>query len=284
MNLRVCICAIAKNENLYIREWIEHHKRLGFDKIFVYDNNDPGDEKIIDVTQDYVADKYIEVVDVRGQKSYQPKAYTDCYKRNRDKFDWFLFIDIDEFLVLEDKNNIKDILSDSRYDHCDIIRVNWKHFTDNDVLDVVNNDYSVFTRFVTRVKYFKDTYGKSFIRSTVDIKDSINAHGYCHEFNYPAYNTIGEKCYNTGCQVSYKPLYKIMWLNHYRTKTIGEYIRQKYFRGDASGTKNRYNNLEYFFDSNTKTQEKVDYALNLIKIIDSNESNNCVNNLEKTNK
>ena len=37
---KVCLCAIAKNENLYIREFIEHYKKIGYNNIFIYDNID----------------------------------------------------------------------------------------------------------------------------------------------------------------------------------------------------------------------------------------------------
>ena len=37
-----CLIAIAKNEEPYLKEWIEYHANLGFDKIIVCDNNDVG--------------------------------------------------------------------------------------------------------------------------------------------------------------------------------------------------------------------------------------------------
>ena len=58
-------------------------------------------------------------------------------------------------------------------------------------------------------------------------------------------------------------------MNHYPTKTIGEYIRQKYNRGGPNGNPKRYDNWEnYFFRTNRKTQEKIDYANKLINEID----------------
>ena len=36
--LRVAICAIAKNEGPYLREWVAYHHLLGFDPIIVYDH------------------------------------------------------------------------------------------------------------------------------------------------------------------------------------------------------------------------------------------------------
>lgn len=37
------VCAIAKNEGMYIDEWIAYNIKLGFDNIYVYDNSDDND-------------------------------------------------------------------------------------------------------------------------------------------------------------------------------------------------------------------------------------------------
>jgi ABC-type branched-subunit amino acid transport system substrate-binding protein len=51
---KVALCAIAKNENLYIREWVNWYKKLGVSKIFLYDNNDIDGEHFEDVISDYI--------------------------------------------------------------------------------------------------------------------------------------------------------------------------------------------------------------------------------------
>lgn len=63
---KVALCAIVKNENLYIREWINWYKHIGISKIFLYDNNDIDGEKLEDVINDYIKDKFVEVINVRG--------------------------------------------------------------------------------------------------------------------------------------------------------------------------------------------------------------------------
>jgi len=261
--LKVAICAVAKNENKYIKEWVDYHLHLGFDNIFIYDNNDSNSEKISDIINN---DKVI-IYDWFNIQSIQSKAYTDCFNNQKNNFDWILYIDIDEFVVLEKYNNIKQFLSNEYFNNTYIIRLNWMHFDDNDELDIINDNYNVFNRFHNRIKYFKDSYGKSFIRTNLQIKKTISAHGYCNKEDLiPAVNAIGEQCLNENCVVSYEPLYKGAWINHYRTKTIGEYIRQKFFRGDASqANSNRYNNLEFFFETNKRTQEKENYANKLLK-------------------
>ena len=46
---KICLCTVAKEENIYIREFIEYYKNYGIDKIFIYDNNDKNGEKFEDV-------------------------------------------------------------------------------------------------------------------------------------------------------------------------------------------------------------------------------------------
>ena len=52
---KVCVCVIAKKENLYIEYFIEYYKQLGYDHIYLYDNNDKRGEKV-----EYLIKKYID--------------------------------------------------------------------------------------------------------------------------------------------------------------------------------------------------------------------------------
>ena len=51
-NIKVCLCTIGKKENLYIRQYVEHYKKYGVDKIFIYDNNDKNDEIFEEILND----------------------------------------------------------------------------------------------------------------------------------------------------------------------------------------------------------------------------------------
>lgn len=263
--MKVALCGIAKNENRYINEWLDYHIGIGVDKVFIYDNNDPNGEKITDV----VHNDNVNVIDYRGKKYAQSIAYSDCFEKHHEEFDWIIYIDIDEFIVLEKPlKTIKDFLSLNVFNHADIIRLNWIHFSDNEQLDVKDGDYSVMARFTKTVKHKKDIYGKSILRCTINVEGNrIGAHGYYGRLSGEAVNAIGKPCLNTSCKVSDIPLYKNAWINHYATKTIGEYVRQKYFRGDCTTSKNdgKYSNLEHFFEYNTRTRQKEEYANKIIK-------------------
>lgn len=41
----IAIVAIAKNEGLYLKEWIEYHKLVGVTKIYFYDNESEDNTK-----------------------------------------------------------------------------------------------------------------------------------------------------------------------------------------------------------------------------------------------
>ena len=38
--LKVCLCVIGKKENLYAREFVDYYRKIGYNNIFIYDNNE----------------------------------------------------------------------------------------------------------------------------------------------------------------------------------------------------------------------------------------------------
>lgn len=248
--MKVGIIAIAKNEDLYIKEWIEYHLRIGFDKIIIGLNDDEFNPQVQNPNVIYA--------DYHGVKCVQPRAYRQLYKKYQKEFDWFLFIDIDEFLVLENHSNVKDFLQGFSND---VVRVNELHFTDGEMLDVENDNYKVFDRFVVPGGG-DNTFVKSFINTKVSISNRmIYGHGI-YDVTLDAVNVLGEPCENKN-QHENNIILNTCWINHYRTKTIGEYIRQKLYRGGANNNPGRYT-LDYFWKINKKTDEKIAYAKKII--------------------
>ena len=253
--IRVGIIAIAKNEQLYIREWVEHHLKLGFDEIIIGDNDDTF------LLPDIIDNPAVSFVDYSGGEIRQPQVYTELYEKNKDRFNWLLFIDLDEYVMLEGYNNIKEFLEP--FD-CDTVRLNCKHFCDGDMLDT-DGDYRVVERFTKPYYTVHDSFVKSFINTRVKLGErKIYGHGIYNK-ELDARNALGDKCENWN-QHTDRIVHEVAWINHYPTKTIGEYIRQKYNRGGVNGNPGRYkkNWEQYFFRYNRKTQEKLDYAMKLI--------------------
>ena len=259
-----CIVAIAKKENNYIEEWVSHHLGIGVDRIIICDNNDTGDEKISDV----IDDPRVTVLDYRDVVSVQKKAYTDCFLKYRECFEWMIFIDCDEFIMLDGKyENINQFLTDDMFAKADIIRLCWKVYSGGKKLDA-DGDYTVLGRFTDR--FYVDapdghySYSKSIIRGSIEYKGGfIQGHGYFNNKNNVSMNSEGRKTGNlfTKCLPG---SYENAWIDHYPTKTIGEYVRQKYFRGGPNRNGRKYADLKNFFKYNDYDRELEEYGEKLI--------------------
>ena len=79
--MRVALCCIGRLENQYAVEYVEHYKKLGFDKIFIYDNNHDGEEHFEDVLQGFIDDGLVEIIPFRNIEAAQLSAYNDCYSK-----------------------------------------------------------------------------------------------------------------------------------------------------------------------------------------------------------
>ena len=253
---KVGIIAIAKNENLYLKEWIDWHLGLGFDNIVIGLNDDE--------FKPLITNPRVTYKDYSGVDKLQSLAYTEMYQEYRKYFDWIAFFDIDEFVMLDGFDTIQDFLQDFV---CDEVRLSCKHFSDGDMLDT-DGDYRVVERFTQPYYTNLDTFVKSIINTRIELGErKIYGHGI-YDKTLDARNALGDPCENFN-QHTTRIVYERAWINHYPTKTIGEYIRQKYRRGGANKNPKRYSNWEqYFFRTNRKTKEKLDYANKLINEID----------------
>ena len=86
----ICLCVIGKNENLYAKEYINYYKNLGYNHIFIYDNNDINGERFSDILHSEIENGFVSIIDFIGYKSNsnsaQIEAYYDCYKKNNRNY------------------------------------------------------------------------------------------------------------------------------------------------------------------------------------------------------
>jgi hypothetical protein len=114
---------MGKRENLYAKEFINYYIKLGVDKIFIYDDNDLNEESFMDVFNKLGEYKnFIEIYKNVSTIKHQSNAFTDCYNKNKYNFDWFIMIDMDEFLVIVN-DALKNYLLQSVFKKCDFINI-----------------------------------------------------------------------------------------------------------------------------------------------------------------
>ena len=267
--LKVCLCTIGKKENLYASEFVEHYKKIGYDKIFIYDNNDIGDERFEDVLNKHISSNFVQIINYRGyrgkRQSPQSDAFIDCYEKNKNNYDWLSFFDFDEFLEINKNKNIKEYLNNKIFKKCANIKINWLMFSDNDLLYYEN--IPLQKRFTTPL--YHDN-ANIIIKSTVRGNLKFN---YWRSMNNPhsssnyltACNSMGNITNPTTFYSS--PFnHEYSYLKHYPTKTIQEYCnKMKKGRADLLikiDNKTLENYFNYFFERNKKTKKKIEYFKN----------------------
>ena len=227
-NLKVALCTMGKYENLYANEFVEYHLKLGIDHIFIYDDNDPNTEKIIDSINNIYKSKVTIYDNIKGKINNQSDAFTNCYHNNINEYDWFLMIDMDEYLFIVN-DTLKNYLSNKILDKCDFIKFHWATSNDNGL--IYYDSRPLMERF--RPPYIKEIYVKSIIRSKIkDLRYWVHSPFISPIRNVTCTN-IGE-IMNTsnGINIEHNDIknFDKAFLIHFRFKTTEEFIK-KYKRG-----------------------------------------------------
>ena len=260
--MKVALCCIGRLENQYAVEYVEHYKKLGFDKIFIYDNNHDGEEYFEDALQSFIDDGLVEVVSFRNMEAAQIIAYNDCYSKHGDEYDWIAFFDFDEFLTLVEDKDIKSYMNG--FEGFDCVKINWMVYTDNDL--VTNDHRPLLERFTTPMEYDKpvgysfpeNNHVKSIIRGGIkNFHWSGNPHIPGISLRYA--DSLGKQAESS----PFQPYdFSKAYIKHFTTKTIDEWINNKKVRGVADRmyvTFNSTYNIDNFFKINNKTEEKISY-------------------------
>lgn len=259
------ICAIAKNENLYLREWVEHYKNLGIDCIYLYDNNDPNGERFNSVIQDYISSGFVRVYDFRGKRSPQISAYRECYMRNSGSCKWMMFVDCDEFLFFDQGMDIHKFLSKPTIYKHDVVLINWKIYDDNNLL--VYDPRPVVERFTHQsnaAKSFDNFYSNYNCKSIVKCGTRVDIFG-CHIQRTPNKNycnTAGtllkDSDFDKWFTKTNKLVYDNCHIKHYVTKTAEEFYKRRIIGTRPAGSRQLDVNrrINQFFSINAPTPEK----------------------------
>ena len=285
MNNRVALCAIVRNENLYIREWVEWYKKLGIAKIFLYDNNSDDGEHLEDVIGDYIDNGFVKVIDRRGTEmgfvyfgnlNLQPLSYIECYEEMSSDFDWICFFDGDEFLDFKNGFNLFTFLNQPVFDDCGTILVGQETYGDNGL--ITYDSRPVMERFTKLSNVWSEwRFAKSIVR-TNELIDDGNLLQFTHCFrlkdkkirfdNGDEYNG---KPYHLP-SILYKPEECNAVLKHYKTKTIEEFFKRNLNRKWGAYPFNEMLTFEKcekrFFDENDITEEKLQYLEKLKNSLD----------------
>lgn len=231
----LAVCAIAKNEGPYFKEWIEWHRKQGVEKFYIYDNESTDCTK--EVLAPYIASGLVEYTFFPGYRK-QLAAYDDCLERFRLDSRWIAFIDLDEFIVPIKDKSIPVFLE--RFEDFPAVEINWLIFGSGGAKTKVPGT------MMERFKYHSQPthYLNRHVKSIVNTRRVFNLIG-CHE----AARMSGYAADSHGNPIKKhfrerEPQQDIIRINHYAVRSYEEFL-EKQTRGRASGTE-RTVKSEYF--------------------------------------
>ena len=263
---KVCVCTPAKEENRYIREFIQHYEKYGVDKMFLYDNNEIEGEKFDDILKDYISKGFVEVLNWRGKKNCMYEIMNDCYRNNYEKYDWLIFYEVDEFIHLTNYSNVKDFLNEKKFEKCEIIQLNLICHTDNNLLYYENKPLAErFPEITPRNKLGGHQLEiKNIIRGNLSKVVITNIHRGDENL---------KNCNGFGHTNSLKSIYafenddKYYYIDHYYSKSTEEFI-EKLIKNDLVHTSDKYKifRIRKYFAQSQITKEKLDFIENRTRL------------------
>jgi hypothetical protein len=153
-----------------IAEWITHHLLLGFDKIFVFDHLSkiPIASKL---TNKFGNNVIIHRVNGIGNIKI-PLMKQAAIISEKENASWMLYLDADEFLLLNNCDNIKNFLN--RYHFADALGINWLMFGSS---NHISQPSGLITENFIMSEPVIDQHVKSFVRPK-QIINITNPHSY----------------------------------------------------------------------------------------------------------
>lgn len=229
------VCAIAKNEGPYFKEWIEWHLSKGVEKFYIYDNESTDGTR--NILEPYIQSGVVEYKYWPGYRR-QLAAYDDCLEHHRFASRWMAFIDLDEFIVPMQDKSIPDFLK--RFETFAAVEVNWLIYGSSG--RKTKTPGSVMERFKCHSQPSHSL--NRHVKSIVDPRRVFNMIG-CHE----AARISGYAADSHGQPIKQnfrerEPQQDIIRINHYAVRSYEEFV-EKQARGRASG-KQRTVKTEYF--------------------------------------
>jgi glycosyl transferase family 92 len=225
MKTYLSACAMYRDHAGYLVEWIEFHRLVGFERLFLYNNLSTDEHR--EILDPYIKDGTVVLQDwphqyVRtdGRPHGLLLAYDHCLETRGAQTRWIAFLDIDEFLFSPSGELVSEALRE--YERWPALVVSRAEFGTSG--HRTRPPGFVIENYLQRSRYRPDSIAP--IKSVVDPNRAIRA-ASIHHFHLKGVAVNEKKQPFTGGSgrrtwVSFERLR----INHYRTKSEEE-LRQK---------------------------------------------------------
>lgn len=262
------IALIAKKEYPYIKEFVEYHLNLGFNKIIIADNNNIDDtENYNTLLSYYINNNKVIIENYRGEYAPQLSFYNSI--QFKYQYDWCAFIDTDEYITLTDNySNINELLT-TIPTQFNGIKLNWQIYGANG--NIYHKEGTLIDRFPIPMpidfKYnypFPENYHvKSIIKGNCGYNFYSNPHTAAY-INYCTPNDKLDFIPSDNMPFNSNINYQNIYIRHYYTKSLEEWIKYKQGKGRADiGNENNSYSIDNFLKYNPTIQINTEIINNI---------------------
>ncbi len=272
---------MIRNDHEYIQEWLDHHRLIGFNHFYIYDNESTpahknlGDDVTIiwwDEDQYFALHPPVKSIDPFPEESRhhinmselvnphspnyprrdnrQYKAYQHCLNTYGDNYDWIAFIDGDEFIMLGENETLQGILQEFEEDgNIGQLLLYWRMFSSSGHLTKQKNILESYT------EWFPDYQFKPIVKPSFTYFVS-----FIHLFTLYPYKKSVDECkeFIHSFRTKQKHSSDRIWINHYWGKSRQDFEETKLKRkgGTTDNGDNFYNKKWEFIEKRAKHHMK----------------------------
>ncbi|MCP1202019.1 glycosyltransferase family 2 protein [Acetobacter oryzoeni] len=275
-----CVLATARNEGIYLAEWVSYYKSIGFDGIYLYINDCEDNSRGILSSleqEDYL--EFFETVSKDGV-NVQGKAYAHAlsFLPQILNYRWVLIVDLDELFVY-DKKQFKDLKSYFEFlekKQVDTVAFDWINIGSNKQITWSEEPY--FDRFSNK-GFLEHEKLKTIFRPAKAAKSYPHFPVEFDNYSFIRRNSVGnllktrqneEKHGPLGKHLNDAPDSRFAVIYHYYFKSIEEFIwKSARNRGDHPKNTDFLNTsfneilvtwfLEHFEAENTVTSDSLSF-------------------------
>lgn len=173
------IASIFQNEAPYLKEWIEFHKLVGVQHFLLV--NDRSLDNFLDVLRPYIDAGEVELFDSpcpkkwqRHWEEYQRALLQIFCQQLRGVSRWLALIDVDEFIVPTEGNNLVEFLR--KHEDRGAIYIRWEPFGTSYVKKLLDTEL-LTERLCLKWKFIKghDMLGKSIVKPHAVLEPDIHS-------------------------------------------------------------------------------------------------------------
>ena len=232
----LAVCCIAKDEDHYLKEWLAYHALLGVEHFFIYDNC----SKVLirELLGDFCDGSRVTIRRIAGEKMQLP-AYDDCLHSFGNFCKWIGFLDIDEFALPMQDNDLRVLLAE--FEEYGGLGATWHLFGSSG--HQTRPTGPVIKQYTDAFAVQESFQIKSFVQPA-RTEQCLNPHYFRYK---PEYFCVNEDHYpvSPGLQCTFSSGNRVR-VNHYFLKSREDFEQKVQRGGGAKGRSNTWHTMEIF--------------------------------------